>query len=146
VYLLPVSVERGEHAEQLLHDGASVIARTPDRQRVEIAVLVDAAGDTSVHLALLRAIRAGRSHQGREGRIVASSSTALRDMFETESPPLEPQLMAVEQSNSAVKFGDQLFMKLIRRPATDINPEVEMGRFLTRRGFQHSPAVRRCPW
>jgi maltose alpha-D-glucosyltransferase / alpha-amylase len=141
VYLLPVAVERGERALQLLQDGAAVIARAPDREGDEAAVLLDAAGDASVHLALLRAIRAGRSHQGREGRIVATSSTVLREMFDANTPTPDPQLIAVEQSNSAIRFGDQIFMKLVRRPASDINPEVEMGRFLTRRGFQHTPAV-----
>jgi maltose alpha-D-glucosyltransferase/alpha-amylase len=142
VYLLPVAVERGEPAEQLLREGApTIIARSADGDAAEAAVLIDAGADISVHSTLLRVICAGRSHHGREGRVVAMSSAALRALFEPGSPPLDPQVLAVEQSNSAVKFGDRLFMKLIRRPASDINPEVEMGRFLTQRGFQHSPAV-----
>jgi maltose alpha-D-glucosyltransferase/alpha-amylase len=139
-YLLPVGIERGERAGMLLADGgSSVIARIPDGQ--DEAVLVDAAGDESVHLALLRAIRARRALQGKTGRVVASSGPALQSATSAENQPLTPALISAEQSNSAIRYGDRLFLKLIRRPATDINPEIEMGRFLTNHGFRHTPAV-----
>jgi maltose alpha-D-glucosyltransferase/alpha-amylase len=41
-----------------------------------------------------------------------------------------------------VIFGDRLFFKLFRRPEEGINPDLEIGRFLTERvGFPHVPQV-----
>jgi maltose alpha-D-glucosyltransferase/alpha-amylase len=46
-----------------------------------------------------------------------------------------------EQSNTSVKFGDCVIMKLYRRVEPGVNPELEVGRTLTARRFPHSPAL-----
>ncbi|MDP3030754.1 MAG: putative maltokinase, partial [Rhodocyclaceae bacterium] len=52
-----------------------------------------------------------------------------------EAPVRHP---ALEQSNTAVYFGNQLFLKGYRRLQVGANPEVEVGRFLTEESpFQH---------
>ncbi|MFN0071940.1 MAG: maltose alpha-D-glucosyltransferase [Chloroflexota bacterium] len=141
-FLLPVSIARGDRASSLLEDGAaSVIARIPNRESAEVRVLADVASDDSVHLALLQAIKARRALHGRDGRVIATSSPGLHEAVSAEAELLKPALVSVEQINAAIRYGDRLFLKLIRRPATDMNPEIEMGRFLTKQGFRHSPAV-----
>jgi trehalose synthase-fused probable maltokinase len=45
--------------------------------------------------------------------------------------------VGVEQSNSSVVFGDRLILKAFRRIEPGINPELELLRFLSRRGFEH---------
>jgi maltose alpha-D-glucosyltransferase/alpha-amylase len=50
--------------------------------------------------------------------------------------------MQAEQSNTSVLYGDRLFFKLFRRPEEGVNPDLEIGRFLTERaGFPYSPRV-----
>ena len=49
--------------------------------------------------------------------------------------------MKAEQSNTSVKFGDRVIMKLYRRVEPGINPELEIGRTLTARNFRHSPSL-----
>jgi maltokinase len=46
-----------------------------------------------------------------------------------------------EQSNSSVIFDDELILKVYRRLEAGINPELEMLRFLTDRGFANVPAL-----
>jgi maltokinase len=46
-----------------------------------------------------------------------------------------------EQSNSSVIFDDELILKVYRRLEAGINPELEMLRFLTERGFAKVPAL-----
>ena len=55
---------------------------------------------------------------------------------------LEVSSMRAEQSNSSVVFGDQFILKLFRRTQPGINPDLEIGYFLTERAaFSHTPAV-----
>ena len=53
---------------------------------------------------------------------------------------LEPtgavRAMGAEQSNSSIVFGEQQVLKLFRRVEPGVNPELEMLRFLSARGFQ----------
>jgi len=50
--------------------------------------------------------------------------------------------MRAEQSNSSIVFGEELILKLFRRTEIGINPDVELGYFLTERvGFPHTPPV-----
>jgi maltokinase len=45
--------------------------------------------------------------------------------------------VGVEQSNSSVVFGDALILKVFRRLEPGVNPELELLRFLSLRGFEH---------
>ena len=49
------------------------------------------------------------------------------------------RLASAEQSNTAILFGRQLFLKLYRRLQPERNPEVEVGRFLTE--VAHFPGI-----
>ena len=46
-----------------------------------------------------------------------------------------------EQSNTSIIYGDQFILKLFRKIEPGINPDVEVGTFLTEHGFKHTPAV-----
>ena len=52
-----------------------------------------------------------------------------------------PRRIAAEQSNSSVVFGDELILKAYRRLEPGINPELELLRFLTERGFANIAAL-----
>ncbi len=45
--------------------------------------------------------------------------------------------VGVEQSNSSIVFGDALILKAFRRVEPGVNPELELLRFLSERGFPH---------
>lgn len=46
-----------------------------------------------------------------------------------------------QQSNTSVSIGDSYFLKLFRRPQVGLNPDAEIGSFLTEHGFANTPAV-----
>jgi trehalose synthase-fused probable maltokinase len=49
--------------------------------------------------------------------------------------------VGVEQSNTSIIYGDELIMKAIRRIEPGVNPELELLRFLSARGFPHIAAL-----
>jgi trehalose synthase-fused probable maltokinase len=59
------------------------------------------------------------------------------------SQPMEPvTLLRGEQSNSSIRFGDTLILKLFRRLQYGPNPDVEVGRFLTEHSdFRGTPPL-----
>jgi trehalose synthase-fused probable maltokinase len=46
-----------------------------------------------------------------------------------------------EQSNTSYIIGDMLMVKMLRKLAPGVHPDVEIGEFLTRVGFPHSPRL-----
>ena len=52
---------------------------------------------------------------------------------------MEPKVGTAEQSNTSIIYGDRLIMKLFRKLDPGLNPDLEIGRFLTERGFSGSP-------
>jgi maltose alpha-D-glucosyltransferase/alpha-amylase len=69
----------------------------------------------------------------RDGRIRASATTAFAEARgpDPAAPPVRRG--SAEQSNSAVLYGDRLILKVIRRLEPGLNPDLEIGRFLSDR-------------
>jgi maltokinase len=57
------------------------------------------------------------------------------------TPSGHMRAMGAEQSNSSVVFGEELVLKVFRRLEPGINPELEMLRFLSARGFPNIAAL-----
>jgi maltokinase len=93
--------------------------------------IYDAIADPVLSVGLVELMRAGTSVAGGEGTIELRATDEAARI--TTLP--EPQAVDAEQSNSSVVFGDELILKLYRRLEAGINPELELLRFLTTRGF-----------
>ncbi|MGE3141338.1 MAG: maltose alpha-D-glucosyltransferase, partial [Thermoleophilia bacterium] len=141
-YAVPLTLLEGERAEYLLADAPrSVVARIK-RRGGEPAVLADALVDADVGRALLDVVRGRRNLRGVSGgRLAGRPTPALRAALDGSEPP-EPSTFRAEQSNTSVIFGQSLILKLFRKIEAGVNPDLELGRYLTERGgFSGTPPV-----
>ncbi len=140
-YLLPLAYTSGARAAELVrfHPEAVVAVMGVGE---EDGILHDAAWDPAFGRALLDLVRGRRQAPGRSGRLVGAPAPAMRRLHAGLPPDLDPQPLAVEQSNSSITFGDHLIMKLVRHVESGPSPAVELGRFLAEEArFPSAPAA-----
>ncbi len=103
-------------------------------------ILYDALWNEGCVYSLLTSMGRRAQFQGSSG-IAVGSSTAVFDEAAIGDHAAAASVLTGEQSNTSVKFGDRVIVKLYRRIEPGINPELEVGRTLTARHFTHSPSV-----
>jgi maltose alpha-D-glucosyltransferase/alpha-amylase len=142
-YLLPVAFAAGEKAQLLVQDTqATVLAHlevTTSRE-TQTGVLFDPFGEAGLGQFLLDTISGRRKIQGDVGRLLGSPAKSLKALRGTPGEKLAVRAMRVEQSNSTIVYGDKFLLKLFRRMEVGVNPDLEIGRFLTEGGrFPFTP-------
>lgn len=142
IYVLPLAFAGGNEASHVQDTMPQmIITRLRVSGGQEEGLLFDALWDSNFSTALLDAIAHSRQFTGAQGQIIASPTPALWPLLPSPETPLQPAIMQAEQSNTSVVYGRQLILKLFRRMEEGVNPDLEIGRFLTERGFAHIPPV-----
>ena len=135
-YFLPLAIcWQTEVSEEKINSlGAWALARV--RQKERTGLLYGAYGDDNFCRALAQGIGENETLQVGRGHLEFHAFKAFADLSRgLEAPVRHP---ALEQSNTAVYFGGRMFLKGYRRLQTGINPEVELGCFLTEKSpFPH---------
>ncbi len=131
-YLIPISFVSGERAEFMLEEMAHFVI-TKVQSGAEEGVLFDALGDTKFCSMILEAIRKNEPTDVALERptIVATAFSGLEAVLEKEEWPLHPTMNKTEQSNTSILFGNHVILKVFRRVDEGLNPELEIGRYLT---------------
>ncbi len=141
-YLLPLTSATREQGDHVWKENPhAVIARIRVGDRDEGRILYDAVVDRDFCEGLLQAMSRRRRLKGAQGELVATSTKALGRLLSSSEVPLEPSILKGEQSNTSIIFKDRFILKLFRRVESGMNPDLEIGRFLTERGFPHIPSV-----
>jgi maltokinase len=124
LYHLPLGFRLTEDAWK-----ASVIAETDGW------IAYDAIADPELARRMLELIRTNSTLETGEATIVFRPTGELPAEVESARP------MGAEQSNSSLVLDERYALKLYRRIAPGMNPELEVLRFLTERGFEHTAAL-----
>jgi trehalose synthase-fused probable maltokinase len=128
IYLMPVMIARGEMLEELSPD--AFLARGAD------CGLIDALHDENARAALFRTMELNELWPGSNGALRGVRGDILDPAAEGVS-----RLLKVEQSNSAIIYGERFFLKLYRKLEAGVNPDAEISRFLSeRQGFHQVPS------
>jgi trehalose synthase-fused probable maltokinase len=114
------------------------VTRTADHQ----AEPADGAG---AWRALVGLMAGGQQRiRGSRGEFMLQATPVLGELLPggvDEAGGLHEQRLQVEQSNTSVRLGDRLMLKLYRLLEPGINPEVEVMDFLTEVGFTRAPRL-----
>jgi len=130
LYTLPIAVVQGEPAAQLARaKGTSIIARLA-HERVE-AILIDALATDAFPRAILESIRQDREFNFENGVLKAQSTSAFARVSSDRIESLRVIQGPATSSNSFAFFGRQLLFKQFRRLEAGVNPDVEVGLYLT---------------
>jgi len=134
-YLVPMAIGEARRADDSTRT-STLIARLKDG-----CLLYEAVADDKFANALLDTIKRKRQLKGDAGVISGSPTRYLRGVVATEDP-LEPHVLKAEQSNTAIIYGQKLFMKLFRKLEAGVNTDLEMMRFLNEEtSFEHTPRL-----
>jgi maltose alpha-D-glucosyltransferase/alpha-amylase len=137
-YLLPLAARPARPDEAGGAAGSPIaLVQAPDRRRSEL--IFDPVGDRGFAERLLALVLHPRTLKGRAGEIEGWSTREARQPAPSGEPP--PTVLSAEQSNTSIRFGNRYILKLIRRVEEGVNPDLEVGRFLTEHGYRNSPAV-----
>ncbi len=138
-YAIPV-LPAEESTQSQVTDSASL--RLETRQAGGFVVLSDALKNEAFLKTLLELIQKEAIVPGERGELRAMQTTAFAHLYPASASNLRPKPVGAEQSNSSTIYGDRLILKFFRRVEEGINPDLEVGNFLTEKAhFPHIPQV-----
>jgi maltose alpha-D-glucosyltransferase/alpha-amylase len=139
-YFVPLALVGDEDARRLLEETpGSVLSRITGARKGGI---VDALLNDDACSRMLTAIAKGEELASTLGQVqgVALESGRL-DAAAMMPPERRWSRSHLDQSNSLAFVNDRLVLKVFRRVEPAINPEYEIGRYLTEREFSRTPAL-----
>ena len=105
------------------------------RRGPQVGLMTDAFALEQFSAAVIQGLRDELVLPCSDGEIRFVPMPQLDDLQLPEQP--EVRFISAEQSNSSAIIDNKVMIKLLRRVAAGIHPELEMGGFLTARGFAH---------
>jgi maltose alpha-D-glucosyltransferase/alpha-amylase len=143
-YLLPVTLlPEGAESENLKQNSpqaciAGVFGNGNKGEKP--GLLVDAMADPGFCRALYQRLRKDKIR--RSGTQVGLPASRLPWYDKSPREELRPRALSAEQSNTSIIFGDKFILKVFRKLGAGVNPDLEIGRYLTEKTpFAHSPKV-----
>jgi maltose alpha-D-glucosyltransferase / alpha-amylase len=143
LYFLPLSAVWEEDADE---DGISVYM--PDvlaklRRRARMGVLLDALSDEAFCRCVVAAMGKNTGMGLGEGEVHFSGTGVFGELVGDEPVgELSVRRAEVEQTNSSVILGERLILKAYRRLQKGMNPDLEIGRYLTEKArFENTPPL-----
>jgi maltose alpha-D-glucosyltransferase/alpha-amylase len=125
-YVLPLAYAEGERAREIsaASPGSVLLARAGG------GVLYDAMIDEGFVNALVDGIGRNKHWRGVKAELVGSRTRAFAEL-RGEDESLRATVLRGEQSNTSANLGDRLLFKLFRKAEAGLNPDLELGRYLT---------------
>jgi maltose alpha-D-glucosyltransferase/alpha-amylase len=139
IYLLPVSFSSGEEAEKIIEVRPHVIIARLGVGNTD-GIIYEGVYSEEFHRLLFKMIERKQSIKGLRGHMIAYPGRLFKSFREKELLVEKSQVLKGEQSNTSILYGNTFYLKLFRRLAEGIHPDLEISRFLTEKAsFQNIP-------
>jgi len=139
VYFVPLGMTFGDDARQLERTTPNAIIAPLEAGQAP-GVLHDGTLDDQTCSELLSFIEDARDLQTQHAHIRGIRGKAFQEVRGTAGKALPVRRGSAEQSNTSILYGDRLILKIFRHQQPGLNPDAEIGRYLTERvGFQRIP-------
>ncbi|MDG4595007.1 MAG: putative maltokinase [Candidatus Contendobacter sp.] len=133
-YGLPLALAWGDDSDEKLRPlWPHALAKV--RMRSKMGLLYGAFADERFCQYLVGMIGRGARLPLGQGWLRFSATRRFAELAGDAPEALPAKRLALDSSNTTIAFGDRLLMKAYRRLQPGINPELEMGRFLTEIAF-----------
>jgi maltose alpha-D-glucosyltransferase/alpha-amylase len=130
IYFVPLSLAWEDREEERVRAlGPAVVAKA--RQQARVGVIADALADEDFCRAVIEAIGAGREIATAQGKVRFSPTSAFAALAGEDYMSLPVGRPQAQSTNTVVTLGERLFLKGYRRIRPGVNPEYEVGLFLT---------------
>jgi len=138
LYLLSIATADGDAADQMLRDNSPLLlARV--RGRFGEGAIYDAVGSDEFCTQLLTTIEKQSELRTQTGQVIGLVTSVFPEI-RGDSDLSEIKRGSAEQSNSTIFYDRRLILKLFRRLDAGVNPDYEIGRFLTEKtNFTRTP-------
>ena len=94
-------------------------------------MLADGLKNAAFLTAIGQLIEKGTAISGEQGELRGRQTSAYSRLSPESIEGLTPKPVGAEQSNTSIIYGDRLILKFFRRIQEGINPDLEIGQFLT---------------
>ena len=141
-FVLPLAFAEGDAVDSILRDfpAAAMLRLRMRGSSGPEGLVYDATYDSTFDSRLLSVIGQRQKLKGRSGVLQGVTTGAFRAL--RGDGDLVPSVARGEQSNTSVVYGDRLILKVFRRASPGLNPDWELGRFLTGPArFEHVPGM-----
>jgi maltose alpha-D-glucosyltransferase/alpha-amylase len=129
-YFVPLSLAWEDREEDRVRAlGPAVVAKA--RQQARVGVIADALADEEFCRAVVEAIGAGREIATAQGKLRFMPTSAFAVLAGEDFMSLPVGRPQAQSSNTVVTLGERLFLKGYRCIRPGMNPEYEVGRYLT---------------
>lgn len=131
-YLLPLAIALDRRGEELQRNAPLAVIAPVQSGRAP-GLLYDGVFDEQTCARLFSLIEKGEELVMHHGRVRATRGAAFHKILASADTPLPVRCGSAEQSNTSVLYGDRFILKLFRHQEPGLNPDPEIGRYLTER-------------
>ena len=129
-YFMPLALAWEDKDEERVRNLSSA-AVAKIRQQGDVGVMGDAFADAPFCRAVVQAMAKGREIASSQGKVVFRATAAFTDIAGRDYAKLNVDPPRGSSSNTVVSMGERLMLKGYRRLRVGMNPELEMGLYLT---------------
>lgn len=134
IYILPISFLSGDEAKKIIEEKPYIIISRLRSEDGE-GILYDGVYSEELHKDLFWLIAGRHTIKGIYGHLAAYPGRFFRKMKGEGILSEKTHVLKAEQSNTSILYGNRFFFKLFRRLDEGINPDLEIGKFLTERAY-----------